>query len=277
MSAPPLNSERIIDFTLGLSLFFSSDEREIKYGEYVKEKWEAICEKYKGDNTASKYFDEINAAMAATVNHLAQSRRETNQGFAFLDSKQKRRMDGLDDLAKLSKDAESIATRLAGLSIGGGLSFLGLATNVFGAKEIAVTIIGAGIAYFGLEVALRLYRNYKAPKIMEEIRDEKEKLLKEQLEPKSNAIVAEFLKKINQITENVYSAKYKIEEDSITTIAKDSATLQSGSFFTSGSIPTHSYENRFVGVGYYGGALDTRLYTGTEKVLRTNLERKDKT
>lgn len=273
MSAPPLNSERIIDFTLGLSLFFSDNERENKFGEYVKDKWEAICEKYKGDKSASKYFDEINAAMAATVNHLAQSRKETNQGFAFLDSLQKRRMEGLDDLARLSRDAESIATRLSGLTIGGGLSFLGLATNVFGAREIAIVIIGAGLSYIGLEVALRLYKNYKAPKIMEEIKKEKEKLLKEQLEPKSKEIIAEFLKKINQITENIYGTKYKIEAGVITVIAQDSATLQSGSYFTSGSIPTHPYYGGEVGAGYHGGAFDNRLYS--EKILRTNYDKEN--
>jgi hypothetical protein len=211
--------------------------------------------------------------MAATVNHLAQSRQETSQGFAFLDSLQQRRLDGLDDLARLSKDAESIATRLAALTIGGGLSFLGLATNVFGAREIAIVIIGAGFAYIGLEVGLRLYKNYKAPKIMEEIKKEKEKLLKEQLEPKSKEIIAEFLKKINQITENIYGTKYKIEAGVITGIAQDSATLQSGSYFTSGSIPTHPYYGGVVGAGYPGGAFDTRLYS--EKILRTNFDKKN--
>jgi len=254
MANIPLKPDRVVDFTWGLSLFFSKDEQERKFGEYVRNKWEALTEKHKADADASKYFDNVNALMFATIEHLAQVRSETNEGFAYLDALQKRKMENLGDLVKLSRDAESIATRIAGLTVGAGVSFLQLATNVIGAREVILTLLGAGISYILLEIGLRLYRIYKAPKIITEIEEKKKKFKEEQSQPKTKEIVTEFLKKLSEISEETY--KSKIEEGEITVLAKSYATLQSGSYFTSGSIPTHLYTaDPLMRSAYSGGAV----------------------
>ena len=273
----PLKPDRVVDFTWGLSLLLSSDEQEKKFGEYVKNKWDALSEKYKKDDSASRYFDSVNAAMSATIYNLAKIRTETNQGFAYLDSLQKRKTEDLDDLAKLSRDAESIAARIAGLTVGAGASFLSFAANVLGAREVAIMVIGAGVAYTLLEIFLRGYRAWKAPRIMANIRKEKERFKAEQFEAKAEKKVTEFLKKLSVISEDIYGSK--IEEDVITSLAASNATMQSGSYFTSGSFPTHPYYGGVVGPDYpagsgYPGAVSPH-YSG--RVLRTNYNNKSKT
>jgi hypothetical protein len=263
----PLEPDRVVDFTWGLSLFLSHDEQERKFGEYVKNKWDALSEKYEKDDTALRYFESVNAAMSATIYHLAKVKMETNEGSAYLDSLQKRKIEDLDDLAKLSRDAESIATRIAGLTVGAGVSFLQLATNVLGAREIAYMGIGATVAYIVLEISLRLYRFWKAPRIMAEIKKQKEQFKTEQSEAKTKEIVTEFLKKLSSISEDTYGSK--IEQEVITSLAASNATMQSGSFFTSGSVPTHFYPE-----SGYPGAVST-YHAGD--ALRTNWDRKSKT
>jgi hypothetical protein len=235
----PLSPKSIQDLAWGLSLFFSPNEQERKFGEDVKNKWDKIVERYKGDAKAETFLDNVHAVMSSTIYSLAQLRKQVNDQFTFLDALKTRQIKNLDDLANLSKDAESIATRIAGISIGGGISFIGLATNVLGANGIFTFIMGAGISYFVLEFFLRRHCNKKVPQIMEEIQKKKEEFLSKEFTPKSKGVLKELLEKVNEIAEKIYGKKYTtLTPKNIRKLSSSSAKVTGGSYLTGGTIPT---------------------------------------
>jgi hypothetical protein len=87
----PLKTESIVDLAWGLSLYFSKNEQERKYGEDLKRKWDDLAQRYKENKLALRYLDNVNAAMSATINNLAQLRQEVFEHFSFLDSLEKSR------------------------------------------------------------------------------------------------------------------------------------------------------------------------------------------
>jgi len=230
----PLKPESIVDLAWGLSLFFSNDEQERKYGVDLKNKWDDLAKRHSEDKRATWYLDNVNAAMSGTVYNLAQLRQETSDQFKFLDTLKDRRVRDLDDLANLTQDAQSIATRIIGLSIGG-VSFLQLASDTLGVRGITYFILGAGISYFLLEIILRAYRNLNAPRILKEIQKQKESILENQFKPKSEKFLFELLNKISLISKDIYGAKFVIEPGMVKTLSSGSAALQSGGFVTGSS------------------------------------------
>ena len=131
----PVSPESIVDFAWGLTFFFSDNTQEKKYGEDLKSKWDDLLNKLSTDSQTRNLLQSINAAMSATIYNLAQIRRQAVDHFAFLDSVQTQNLKDLDDLATLSKDAESIASRLAGVSLGGGVTFIALRLNTLGSTN----------------------------------------------------------------------------------------------------------------------------------------------
>ena len=206
--------------------------------------------------------------MSGTIYNLATLRQEKAQTFQFFDSLQDKKLKNLDDLAKLSKDAESIFTRFIGISIGAGLSFLNFASAAIGAREIALVILGASGFYILFEIILRSFRYYNSPRIMKDTQDKKQSFIEKYFQPKSKEHLEALLTKISSISEEIYGAKFKIEPATITTLASNSATVQSGSHYMSGTIPTHPYYGGPVGSSYYGGGAIPAEYAG--KVLRKN-------
>jgi hypothetical protein len=235
----PLSPKSIQDLAWGLSLFFSPNEQERKFGEDVKSKWDKIVERYKQDKKAQTFLDNVHAVMSSAIYSLAQLRKQVNDQFTFLDALKNRQIKNLDDLANLSKDAESIATRIAGMSIGGGISFIGLATDVLGAHGILTFIMGAGISYFVLEFFLRRYCNKKVPQIMEENQKKKEEFLSNEFTPKSKDVLEKLLEKVNEIAKKLYGTDYKkLTPSKITTLSSSSAEVTGGSYLTGSTIPT---------------------------------------
>ncbi len=268
----PLKPESVIDAAWGMSLFFSCDRHEREYGKRVKDNWEKLCEKQTQPNDI-KYFQNIDACMSGTVYNLAMVRQEKSQTFKFLDSLQDKKLKNLDDLAKLSKDAESIFTRFIGLSIGAGISFLSLASSTLGTKEAAIVILGASGFYILFEIFLRLFRYLNSPRIMNDIQDRKQKFIDQYYQPKCREHLENLLKKISSISEEIYGQTSRIEPATINSLATGSATFQSGSHYLSGTIPTDPYYGGSVGYAYYGGALDPRQ---AGRYLRSNFDRKEK-
>ncbi|MCW4045216.1 MAG: hypothetical protein NWE94_06845 [Candidatus Bathyarchaeota archaeon] len=232
-TSPPMKTKSIVDFAWGLSLFFSHDEREKQYGDDMKNKWKEITERYKNDIKATCYLDNVYAAISGTVYSLAYLRNQVTNQFAFLEDLKKRRINDLDDLASLSAKLDSVAVRVVGLSIGGG-TFLQFAANSIGAKEVAFMVIGAAIGYFGLEIILRIYKNLNAPRILRYIQSEKENYLAKQFEPKSQKFLEDLLKKVDDISKDVYGQEAAIDPAVITQLSASSASLHS-SFFITGS------------------------------------------
>lgn len=236
----PLKPQSIVDFAWGLSLFFSSDEQEKKYGEDLKKKWDDLVKEYEGNNKATQYLENVYATMSGTVYSLAYLRQQVTDQFDFLEGLKERRLSDLDGLANLSKNAESIAVRVVGLSIGGG-AFLQFAANALGPKEVAYGVLGAGIAYFILEIFLRAYRTYNAPRILIYIQKEKEAYLKNQYEPKSQKFLSELLERVSAISKEIYGEQTAIIPGVITKLSTGSATLHSSLFITgSGAISPYS-------------------------------------
>jgi hypothetical protein len=227
----PLKPEVITDLVWGLSMFFSQDEQQKKYGEDVKAKWDALATKYKDDVKTSKYIDNVNAIMSGTVYSFAQLRQQTSEQIKFYDELKSRRMQDLDHLASLSKDLQSITLRAVGFSIGGA-TFIQFASNALGVQQVAFGILGAGIFYIGLELILRGYRHKMGPKIMSQIQQEKEKVLKNQFEPKSQKLLDDLLKKVQSISSAAYQSQPKIEPEILKAISVTSSQIISGSFIT---------------------------------------------
>jgi len=230
----PLRPEGIVDFAWGLSLYFSHDEQEKKFGEDIKNKWDALALKYKDDQLASRYLDNVNAAMAGTIYNLAQLRQQVADQFAFLDILKNRRITDLDDLANLSKDAQSVGARLVGLSMGGGATFLQFASSVLGAREIVYIVFGAGVAYVISEIILRLFKNLNAPRILKQTQMEKDSILKKQFQPKANQLLSDLLKKINEISKEIYETKFVFvfEPKKLEALSLLSSKIHSSSFVT---------------------------------------------
>ena len=240
-TSPPMTPQSIVDFTWGLSLFFSGDEREKQYGEEMKNKWKEIAERCKSDAKATRYMDNVYAAMSATVYNLAYLRKQLTDQFTFLEDLKKRRITDLDDLASLSTKLESIAVRIVGLSIGGG-TFLQFAASSIGAKEVAYMIVGAAIGYFTLEIFLRIYKNVNAPRILKSIQNEKEHYLANQFEPKSQKALRELLQRIDAISKDVYGQQAAIAPGIITQLSISSASLYSSFFITGSAISPNSVQ-----------------------------------
>jgi hypothetical protein len=232
-TSPPMTTQSIVDFTWGLSLFFSREERERQYGDDMKNKWKEIADRYRNDVKATCYLDNVYAAMSGTTYSLAYLRNQVTDQFTFLDELKKRRITDLDDLASLSAKLDSIAVRVVGLSIGGG-TFLQFAANSIGAKEVAFMVIGAAIGYFGLEIFLRVYKNLNAPRILKYIQSEKVRYLDNQFEPKSQKALAELLKRVDSISQDVYGQRAAITPAVITQLSSSSASLHSSFFITGG-------------------------------------------
>jgi hypothetical protein len=221
----PIEPERIVDIAWGLSLFFSNDEQEKKFGEYVREKWDELSGRYKDDDNERRYFDNITAALAGTTYNLAQLRHQLADRTKYLEELQIRRIKNLDDLAELSKDAQSIATRLAGLSLGGGVTFLGLSLGVLGVRELFFTIVGAVISYFIFEAILHLYRHLNSTRILKEIQEQKESYRTKEFLPKSEQVLKELLEKVNDISEELY--KTRLEPDRVKQLVQASSEVYS--------------------------------------------------
>jgi len=236
----PLNPEGIVDIALGLTLYFSHDEQERKFGEDVKHKWDALASEYKEDPIGSRYLQNVDAALSATVYHMAQLRQTQSDQFKFWDDLKDRRIKDLDDLANLSKDAQSVATRLVGLSMGGGITFLQLASNVLGPREIFYVVVGAGFAYILSELLLRAYKYLNAPRILEQTQMQKDLILRKQVEPKLNKLLAELLKKVIEISKELYGTKYK-EPKNLVDLSQKLSVI-----YTSGSIVTGSADSSIV-------------------------------
>jgi len=242
----PLTPESIQELAWGLSLFFSYDQQEQKYGVDLKNKWDDLVQRYKSDNKVINYLDNVNAVMSGAIYNLAQLRQQVKDHFEFLDTLKKRQIKNLDDLASLSKDAESIATRMAGISIGGALSFFGLANDVLGQNGLFAFLMGVGSSYFVLQFILRKYRNDKIPEVMEKIQQDKKEFLDNEFKENSKIILEELLKKTSAIAEKIYGETHKMSSDTISKLSLNSATITSGSFLTGGTnspfqISTHSY------------------------------------
>lgn len=266
----PLMPQSIQQLAWGLSLFFSTNEQERKYGESIKSEWDNLVKNQKARDKT--FLDNVNAIMSGSIYSLAQLRKQVNDQFKFLDSLKARKIKNLENLANLSKDAESIATRIAGISLGGGsISFLGIANNVFGPNGFLAFIVGGGISYLVLEIILRKYCNDQIPKIMEETQKRKEKFLSEEFKPKSEDVLKELLQKVNEISEELYAEEYeKLTDEKISTLSSNSATVTSSSYLTGGTISPFVYFGERAGSDYYGGgAIDTK-HAG--KILRTNYE-----
>jgi len=231
----PLNPEGIVDIALGLTLYFSRDEQERKFGEDVKDKWDALAKEYREDPIGSRYLQNVDAALSATVYHMAQLRQTRSDQFKFWDDLKDRRIKDLDDLVNLSKDAQSIAARLVGLSMGGGITFLQLASNVLGPHEIFYVIVGAGAAYIVSEILLRVYKSLNAPRILEQTQMQKELILKNQVQPKLDKLLTELLEKVNKISKELYVTKYEKPRDLRDLSQKLSVIYTSGSFVTGSS------------------------------------------
>jgi hypothetical protein len=233
----PLRPESIVDLVWGLSLFFSQDEQERRYGEDLKKKWDELSDRYNADKKALRYLDNVNATMSGALYDLARLRQETRDQFSFLEDLKNRRIRDLDDLANLSKDAQSIAARIVGVSVGGGLTLIQSASNVFGTRETAIAIVGAGAAYFVLEVVLRLYRSLNAPRVLKESQKEKEIFLVNQFQPKSEKLLADLLTKISDISKEIYGAKFALQPGLVKTLSAGSAVLHSSLIITGSSGP----------------------------------------
>ncbi len=231
----PLLPESVVDYALGLSLYFSRDEQERKYGEDSKKWWDTLRETYKSDKRASKFLDNVNAVISGTVYNLAELRKQVSDRYAYLDKVEKERIKDLDDIVSLTSDAESIATRVAGVAVGGGgVTVLSLASSTFGSKELLTVIAAGGLAYLLVEVFLRLYRMWDVPRILKFTQKEKDNTMNNQFHPKVEATLEELLKKVNKITKEAYPTK-GLEEDSVKTIASAFSTAFSSSGFITGS------------------------------------------
>lgn len=241
ITTTPMTPQSIVDFTWGLSLFFSREEREKEYGEDMKNKWKEIAERCKNDAKATCYLDNVYAAMAGTVYSLAYIRNQVTDQFTYLEDLKKRRITDLDDLASLSAKLDSVAVRVVGLSIGGG-TFLQFAANVIGAREVAFMVMGAAIGYFGLEIILRIYRNLNAPRILKYIQNEKERYLANQFEPKSQKALTELLQRVDAISKDVYGRQAAITPGVITQLSSGSAALHSSFFITGSAISPYAVQ-----------------------------------
>jgi len=233
----PLNPEGIVNIAVGLTLYFSNDEQEKKFGEGVKQKWDALANEYKKDPIGSYYLRIVDAALSATVCHMAQLRQTRLDQFKFWDDLKDRRIKDLDDIANLSKDAQSIATRVVGLSMGGGITFLQFASNVLGPREIFYVVVGAGAAYVLSEIILRVYKTWNAPRILTQTQDQKDLILKNQVQPKLDKLFAELLKKVTEISEELYGTKYKKPKNLVDLPQKLSVIYTSGSIVTGSANP----------------------------------------
>jgi hypothetical protein len=205
-----------------------------KYGEYVKSNWDSLAVKYKNDEKALRYIDNVNAAMAGTVYSLA-VREQSVEKFGFLDELQERRIKDLDDLANLSKDAQSIAIRITSLSMGGGLSFIQFASSAIGPIQIAYFILGAGTFYIALEILLRVFRYLNCPRIMMQIQIEKDNILNSQITPKIKERLTELLGKIQAISKDIYELKYELTSGKIETLTLGASNVLSSSLITGSS------------------------------------------
>jgi hypothetical protein len=190
----PFTDQSILDLAWGLSFYFSENEQEKKYGEDLKKKWDG--ELADDDLQTRNRLQNVNAAMSATIYDLAQIRHQASDYFAFLDSVQKQKLEDLDDLASLSKDAESIATRLAGVSIGGGVTLLAtLSSGLY----FPYIVIGAGVSYFIFDVILKVIKWWRGPRILEEIQGKKDTFLASQIKPKYRQQLDGLLEKVHEI------------------------------------------------------------------------------
>ena len=229
----PLIPECIVDFAWGLSSFLSDNEQEKKFGEDLQVKWDNLALKFKGDRDASRYLDNVYAAIAGTIESLAQLRQNVMNQFNFLDTLQKRRVTDLDDLANLSKDAQSIASRIVSLSVGGAggasLTFLQYASNALGAREIVYAVGFAGVAYFMAELLLRVYRNWNAPRIYKQTQKQKETIRAEQFEPKVAKLLYDLLQEVKKIANEIYPDT-KLENTELEKLSVSASKIYSSSF-----------------------------------------------
>jgi hypothetical protein len=199
----PVTDESIVDFTWGLSFYFSKDKQEQQYGQDLKTRWDAILND--DDPRIKAILQSVNAATSATIYDLAQIRHQAANHLAFLDSVQKQSLQDLDDLAGLSKDAESIATRLAGVSVGGGVTFL---ASQSGGPYFSYIILGAGASYFLFDAILKGMKWWRAPKILAQTQQKKETFITSQIEPRYREQLSELLKKVHEI-----APRRKFEEE----------------------------------------------------------------
>lgn len=232
----PLHPEVISDLAWGLSMLFSKDAELRKYGEYVKSNWDSLAGKYKGDDKALRYIDNVNAAVAGTIYSLAELRQQSKEKLEFLDKVLERRIKDLNDLANLSKDAQSISLRVLSLSMGGGVTFLQTASSSIGTIQIAYIILGAGAFYIALEIALRLFRYLNRPRIMKQIEQEKDDILKNQINPKIKERLTQLFEKIQAISKDLYQSKYELTQGKIEALTLSGSNALSSSFITGTSI-----------------------------------------
>lgn len=237
----PLRPESIVSLAWGLSLYFSKKDQEKKYGEELKKTWDGLLGRYSGNKKALLYLDNVNAVLSGAVYDLARLRQDVIDRFLYLDEMEKKRIGGLDDLASLSKDLQSITSRILGLSIGGGLTFIGLATNVFGPRQLVFTILGAAFSYALVEVAFRLYRLNQMPKILKQTQGEKDNFLEKQFGPKSESILKKLLDGVNKVLNDIYGKKSVISSTTLDKLSNVSAEeqkriFQSRMFVTSNAL-----------------------------------------
>ena len=233
--------ESIVSLAWGLSLYFSKNDQEKKYGEELKKTWDSLSGRYEGNKKALLYLGNVNAVLSGTVYDLARLRQDVIDRFSYLEGLEKKRIGGLDDLASLSKEFQSITSRILGLSVGAGLTFIGLATNVFGPREIAFTILGAAFSYALVEIAFRLYRFDQTPKILKTTQEEKDNFLEKQFEPKSEEILKKLLDDVNRILNDIYGKKSVIPTATLDKLSTGSAAeqkriFQSRMYVTSGAL-----------------------------------------
>jgi hypothetical protein len=247
----PVTDRSIVDFAWALSFYFSDNQQERQFGEDLKKKWDTLLTN--SDSHVQDLMQNVNAAMSATVYNIAQLRHDKAEYFAFLDSIQKEKTQNLDDVARLSKDAESIATRLAGVTVGGGVTFL---ATISSGAYFPYVLIGAGASYFAFDVMLKLLKWWRAPRILEKTQEEKDRFLQWKFEPKYKQQLDQLLDKVHQIaprslkagpvTMNGLGPGMGIEgksgagrvPDNMTDLVNASATVQSNVFFTGPALST---------------------------------------
>lgn len=225
MSAePPLSPQSVADLAWGLSLYFSKDDQERTYGEDVKKRWDEMqAKESKPSVLDSKFFHNIFGALSGAIYDLARLRQQVADHFKFVEDLKNRRLNSLDDLVNLTADGQSVATRIGGISIGGGVSFIQLASNALGPREMAYIVFGGAVAYIISEAALRVFRLINTQRILTDAQMRKDTFLHDQFEPRSKVVLNDLLAKVNEISKELF--KTSLEDKKIQELVDRSSSV----------------------------------------------------